>query len=392
MPFRTLLVQLLCLLLVLGPGFPRVARAATPAGAPGQGGAADLVRQAERAGGYAVKRARASEDRRLSPKSADAKPFWQALQKLNVAVDKAERGLFLKDETFFSSLADATSAVEEAKVGLERSGARAPEVEQALEKAGRAVMAARENYTPEGRRAKAGGKLQPDEKARLDQLKQKQKELDAKLAELEKRAKKNDAETRKAIAKVRKQAKKIRNSRNTAGDLFAAVAAASIISGIIWGWSWWWGPWWGGWWGVWCPTFIDITYIGIDDLDLDYDWDWVDDEIGIDDLDIAVPMDDAELAEQDEFLEAGDYELNDAELGELASEGGFEDVDLGAEDAVVDDIDVAAPPEDVAIEEPAVDFEPPAETFEPDYDAGGFDDGGFDDGGFDGDFGGFDDF
>ncbi len=387
---RDLLVHVLCTALVILPTLQAAAQqplAATAAQA-GKGGAAELMRQAERAVAFTVKEARSSKDPKLAPANAEAKPFWKALQKLNVAVDKAERGLFLKDETFFKSLGEATSATQEAKATLEMTGARAPGVSKGLDKVDRAINTARENYTHEGRRAKAGGKLTAKEATQLATLKKKQKELDAKLEELEARSKKSSAATKKQIERVRKEARRVRNARNDTGGLFAALMAFTVINGLIWGWSWWWGPWWGGWWGGF--GFVDIYYESIDIIDIDYDWDWADEDLDLDDLDLDVDLDDSEIDTMDEYIDAGDYDLSDAEAGELAAEGGFEMDDVGGLEA--EGLEAAGLEDAGVLEEMEL---PEAGLDDAGLDGGGLDAGGFDDGGFDGggfDDGGFDDF
>ena len=181
---RAVLVSSLCWLLIFAPALPVQATEAKTSEDAGKS-AADLSSSAERAVGYVIKSARQSKDPNLQTSSAHSKQFWKAIQKLNVAIDKVERGLFLKDKTFFTSLGDATSAVQEAKVALQMSGASDPAVSEGLDKAERAIVALRQNYSLEAKRRDSGEALTAAEKKKLEEIKNKQAEVDAKLKELE---------------------------------------------------------------------------------------------------------------------------------------------------------------------------------------------------------------
>jgi hypothetical protein len=90
--------------------------AAAPAGQTASTGqtqvaATGLVKSAERSLTETIQLAKACQDPALSPERASGKPFWQALKKLNAALDKTERGLSRKDATFFHGLGEALSAV-----------------------------------------------------------------------------------------------------------------------------------------------------------------------------------------------------------------------------------------------------------------------------------------
>ena len=103
--------QVLLALLLASPASPMVLRlhaqeAPQAVEAPQtEVNAADLVKAADRAIGYAVAKASESDDPALSQDNEEAKPFWQALARLNEAVEKVDRGLTLQDETFHTNLA-----------------------------------------------------------------------------------------------------------------------------------------------------------------------------------------------------------------------------------------------------------------------------------------------
>lgn len=334
--------------------------------------AADLIREAQRAVGQVVKAAR--DEGKLPQDGSDAKPFWNAMKELNEALDKADTGLTLKDETFFSNLAVSRAAVEQAAIALEMNDVSNPVVLESMTTLRKIVEAIHDNYSKEAARLKQGGELTAGERKQLSELKAQQDELLRKLKEVEKKAGKDNEKIQEAAKKIAKEAKRIRRSRNDVGGFVGAMAAASIINNMVWGWHWWWGPW-----GYWGPGYIDINIIIWDDwIDVcPYDWEIVDYEVDIDDLGLDVlDLDTAELTEMDGFLDEGDFSVDDADMVEITSDlyAGWDEVDteMGA--------DVMQGMED------NFDHMP----YEPEFAPNTFDDvGGFDDfgGGFD-DFGG----
>ncbi len=183
-----------------------------------------------------------------------------------------DRGLFLKDETFFTSLADATSAVEEVKITLSMSGSKDPSVQEGVEKVDAAVSLLREHYSKEAVRREIGGELSEEERAKLGQMKEKQAELEQKLTELEGKVGKNETLI-KGIKEVRKQSQQVAHCNNNLSSFLFAMTAMNIISGLIWGWHWWWGPVWGMGPGVFSFGFTEIYVDVINVVDIDYDWD-----------------------------------------------------------------------------------------------------------------------
>ena len=292
-----------------------------------QANASDLIKSAQRAVAQVVNAAQ--NDPSLKQDKAEAKPFWDAMKDLNHNLERTQTGLTLKDDTFFTSSASARSNFAQADIGVTMSGSGDQAVAGAMATLGGIITSLNENYSKEAARLKQGGELTATERQQLDKLIAQQDELMKKLDEVEKNVGKNDENIKAGIEKIRKNSQKIRNSRRTGAGFAGAFFAGAFMYDWLWGWHWWWGPW-----GGWCPGFIDINIIIWDDWidDYDYDWDLVDDyidvgELGLDDLDI----DDAELAASSEFLDAGDFSLQDGDLAELTS-----DLDYGWDDVSTD--------------------------------------------------------
>ncbi len=360
--YKQWIASILSVLMVWQLSFPAFAQS-TPAQAEStQKNAAELIKGADRAVGYVVKTARESKDAALSSSNDDSRPFWQAVKKLNEALNKVDRGLFLKDETFFTSLADATSAVEEVKITLSMSGSKDPSVQEGVEKVDAAVSLLREHYSKEAVRRKQGGELSEEERAKLNQMKEKQAELEQKLTELEGKVGKNETLI-KGIQEVRNKSQQVAHSNNNVSGFLFAMTAMSVISGLIWGWHWWWGPF-----GAWGPGFsFGFTEIYVDTIivvDVDYDWDLADEYVDTMDLDLEVELDDLELEQMDEYLDESDFEISDNMLEDFSSD----ELEFEGEMDVTDTADS----EDLDVG----DFSGEEDTFEEDFevDMGDLDD------------------
>ena len=171
---RSITVVAVLLLALVGTA-PSQAQSRRSSEAPGQKNADGLLKAADRAVGYVVKSGWESKDAALAQSNEDAEPFWQAVKKLSEAVDKSSRGLFLKDHTFFTSLANATSALEEVRVTYVMSGAKDEAVQEGIEKIDASRSLLREHYSKESARLDEGGDLTADEKGKLDEIKNKQR-------------------------------------------------------------------------------------------------------------------------------------------------------------------------------------------------------------------------
>ena len=347
--------------------------------------ASELISDAQRAVGVVVRVAK--NDAALKSGKAKAKPYWDAMKDLNENLAKAETGLTLKDNTFFSSLASASAGLAQAKIGITMSGSSNPSLDKAMGTLSGILNTLNKNYSKEAARLKKGGKLTGAEKKQLNKLIAQQDALLSRLDKMEKKVSSNNKAIKKGIKKIRENSKKIKNSQHTVSGFVGGFFAAHIMYDLLWGWHWWWGPW-----GSWAPGFIDINVIVWDDwVDYyDYDWDLIDDYVDVTDLELdTIDIDDTELLANDAFLDNGDFGLADGDLVEMTSDldQGWDDVSTDAGAEVMEGFDSN-------IDNSAVyERELPIETFQDNsmddfdgggYDGGDFDDGGFDDGGFDG--------
>jgi hypothetical protein len=288
-----------------------------------QGNASDLISSAQHTVGVVVRTAK--KDPALKIDKSKAKPFWDATKDLNTNLAKAETGLTLKDNTFFSSLASATAAFAQAKVGIDMSGSSNKQLNAAMGKLSGILDTLNRKYSKEAARLKKGGKLTDAEKKKLKKLIAQQDVLMSKLDKVEKNASSNKAKIKKGIKKIRASSNKIKGSRYTVEGFVSGFAAAHITYDLLWGWHWWWGPW-----GGWAPSFIEHNVIIWDDwIDhYDYDWDLIEDYVDVADLELdAIDIDDAELDASDAYLDEGDFGLADGDL-----EGMTSDIDQGWDD------------------------------------------------------------
>ena len=156
------------LLITLSLILPAGAFAGAHESAGGQAGdnkanAEELVNSADRALGFVVKSARDSQDQALNPQANDAKPFWQALGRLNDALDKTQRGLTLQDPSFHRALNDATQYIVAAQVTYGAAGASDPAVADGLQKVEDALRLVNENYSKAAVRASQDTPMTPEE-------------------------------------------------------------------------------------------------------------------------------------------------------------------------------------------------------------------------------------
>ena len=294
--------------------------------ASGQANAKALIGHAQSAVGQVVRAAQA--DPKLDAGKSEAKPFWEAMKGLNESLDKAETGLSLQDQTFFSNVAAARAQVIQADVALTMNGGGSAAVQTSMKTLTELVTRLDDNFSKETARAKKGDKLSKEEVSKLKQLQAQQKDLMKKLDQVERNAAKNNKEMQAGIKKMREESKKIRRAKRTAAGFAAGFMSARLMSSWMWGWHWWWGPW-----GVWCPGWIDINIdIWVDWIDVaPFDWDLVDMGVDIGDLDLA-DLSDADLAASDDFLAGGDFSLDDNDMRALTSdmELGWDAVDSDA--------------------------------------------------------------
>lgn len=290
----------------------------------GKADAAQLMKLADRAMGHLVKTARESNDPALAPGSKAGKPFWQSLKKLNGAVDKAGRGLYLKGQTFFRSLGDAVGAVNQASVTLDMSGARDAKVKSALNKVRDAVMLLDERFGKAAARKAKGGGLTAREKQHLAKMRANQEVLQQKLKRVEKKVGRNGKAIR-GIQQIREKSDRIRQSRDNTGDYLAALVTLQVVDGLLWGWHWWWGPW-GAWVEPFSSGYVDVYYASVDMME--YDWAVAEIATDIYDYDLYVDISAAEMEYADTYIETTDFVVTEAELTEIAVDEAVTDSEI----------------------------------------------------------------
>lgn len=317
------------LVLCLAAPWPLLAEAA-PAGASYK--AKDLLEAADKALSRLVEVARGAKDPLLDPEKDEAKPFWRALKGMNEALAKAERGLFLKDETFFNSLAAAETNGVEARIALTMSGSENALVAEALGDLNKILEAIQKSYGVETQRLEKGGELSAEERAQLEKMKAQQADIEKRLDEVERKVGNNKAAI-EGLREIRQQVRTVHDCHFDVGGFVAASIATRLISGLIWGWHWWWGPW-----GAWAPGWININ-IGIwyDWVAVvPYDWAIVDTYADLAVLEDLAILDDLETLEALDTLETLETLEALDDLQDLADLEALADLEYLADDAVID--------------------------------------------------------
>jgi hypothetical protein len=290
--------------------------------------AAELLEVADRALGATIQAARASSDANLAETTSDAKPFWLAVKALNESLDKARRGLALKDNTFFPALHDARAAAEAMQVAFRNSGAEDDAVRTSMGKMYQAAVLVSENYGLPASLAREDRPLNAGERELLQDLQAKQSHLNDRIAELETK----QGADREEIQRLRKESKKIRDARYTSGDLAGAIIASHIISGVLWGGHWWWGDWWWGWGPTFFVGWIDLSYSCVDVIA--YDWTIAGMATGLAGYELGVAIADEELEAAEAYIGEASIEVAEAEAEAMMAD---ELVEEGASLAIEED-------------------------------------------------------
>ena len=153
-------------------------QAQTSGAAPNQASAADLISDAQRAVGQVVNAAKT--DPNLKTDNAEAKPFWQAMKYLNESLGGAESGLSRKDESFFTNLATAVAAVQQAEIALTMNSPSNPAVTSGMNTVAGIVTAIDENFSKETAGPESG-EMTAAEKKQLKEIQSKTRELEKNL-------------------------------------------------------------------------------------------------------------------------------------------------------------------------------------------------------------------
>jgi hypothetical protein len=320
------IVAALAYLLLLSPTLTVAAQKKVTAG--------QLVEGAERAVAVLIRSARQSRDLALSSKSDSAKPFWNAVRRLDRGIDQMAAGMRAKKQTFFYGLGDAVSAGHAAAVGLAQSGARDGAVRKDLNRVQNILGVLERSFGKTAARKKQGGELTAAERRQLAEIRRKQEELRRKLDGVQGKVTGNTAAI-SGIRRIREYSDSIYYSRDTVADFVAALITIQIVDGLLWGWHWWWAPY-----GVWVEHYsLDVYGVYHASIDvIDYDWGYADAVLDVElegyALDEAVT--EAEIEANEAYLDGVEETIVETELDAIEEEETVEGIDEG---------DIETPPE-----------------------------------------------
>ena len=289
--------------------------------------AGQLVEGAERAVAVLIRSARQSRDPALSSASERAKPFWNAVRRLDTGVDQMAAGLRAKKRTFFYGLGDAVSAGHAATVGLAQSGARDRTVSKDLNRVQTILGVLERSFGKTAVRKKQGGELTAAERRQLAEMRSKQEELRRKLDGVQGKVAGNTAAI-SGIRRIREYSDSIYYSRDTVADFVAALVTIQIVDGLLWGWHWWWAPY-----GLWVEHYsLDVYGVYHASIDvIDYDWGYADAVLDVElegyALDEAVT--EAEIEANEAYLDGVEDTIVQTGLGEIGQKEIVDGTDEG---------------------------------------------------------------
>lgn len=265
--------------------------------------AEELVKKTERAVAFIVKSGQSTKDKNLQRNNKASKPFWSSVKKLNTSVEKLNKYLFLKDDSFHAALSETVTAKEEVITTYDLLAAEDVVVKEGIDKASQAIDLLYQNYSIEAKRAKEGAALTDKEREKMETLKAQNMKLQGKLNELETKVGDNKKMIKK-LKKIRQKSDEVNRSNNTAAGFFFAMSAMNMINGWMWGCHWWWGPY-GGWYPGFYYGYVDI-YVHVFD-DYAYDWGYLDGVIDGSDYELEVALDQMDLDYANDYMEDIDY-------------------------------------------------------------------------------------
>jgi hypothetical protein len=316
--------------------------------AVGKQDADELVSDAEKALAFTIKSARAAGPE-LDPTNPDAKPFYESLKKIKVALDKAKTALDAKDATFFTAINDANQGVNDMQVVWELTKSKDENVIAGGKELGGAITALQENYNPLEDRKEKGGDLTDDEKQRLDAMKDQAKALVEQLHDLSE-ADTKDVALEDGLKKIRKEARRIEKAPETVKAYADAVNSLSIIQGLLEGYTYFAPP---DQRTEWTTVETDSQNFSSDYSYTDYSYDWSETSTEIDVYDsYSEEVSETDEASEDSFVEDTSFDMTEDEENSVADEGdemtdddssemesSQEDEDNDSEDADMDSAD-----------------------------------------------------
>lgn len=346
----------------------------------GKQDAAELLATARKALAYTTKAARGAGEK-LSPTNPSAKPFLLALKNVGKALDEAQAGLAAKDPKFFKALDDARAGVAEMDATWDLTGADNKDVVAGAKMLGGAVIALQSNYSPLVARRAKGGELTAAEKAKFAKIKAQQAELNKRLSALAAKYK-SDRALNAGIRNIRHDAERIAKAPNTVNAYIDSLGLLSTVVGLVRGYS------------YYVPVSARSAWTTIETLpstwsyaayttDYAYDWSAVSTDVAVYDA-ATLSVTDAEVSQQESYLEEGEFDLSDQEEAEVAEDS----ADISDEEISSDDLESEQEDVEDAADDESMDAADDSGSSDDSADDSSMDDSGGDDGG---DSGGGDD-
>ncbi len=369
---------------------PAVHAEKKPPAPAGKQDAAELLATARKALAYTTKAARGAGEK-LSPTNPSAKPFLLALKNVGKALDEAQAGLAAKAPKFFKALDDARSGVAEMDATWDLTGSDNKDVVAGAKMLGGAVIALQSNYSPLVARRAKGGELTAAEKAKFAKIKAQQAELNKKLSALAAKYK-SDRALNAGIRNIRDDAARIAKAPNTVNAYIDSLGLLSTVAGLVRGYS------------YYVPVSARSAWTTIETLpstwsyaayttDYAYDWSAVSTDVAVYDA-ATLSVTDAEVSQQESYLEGSAFELSDQEEAAVAEDS----ADIPADEIASDDLESEQENVEDAADDESMDAADDSGTSDDSADDSSMDDSGGDDGGADdsggddgGDSGGGDD-
>jgi hypothetical protein len=188
---------------------------AAHAASPRRTDAHQLLRLAEAGLGDVVHAAEASQGR-LDPAKPEQRPFWRAVDKMNVLLRHVRARMRARDESFFSALQAGSAALGELRVVWARMGVPDPGVNEGLRILSESYQLLRTGYGREAVRHRKGRGLTEAERERFLRIQQAQRHFADLLRELQEIARKrNDAAALAELQRMAREAERIANAQLT---------------------------------------------------------------------------------------------------------------------------------------------------------------------------------
>jgi hypothetical protein len=283
----------------------------------GKQDAEQLLADAKKALAFTVKSARAG-GAELDPTKAEAKPFYESLKNIGLALKKASTALDAKDPGFFAAVNEANDAANDMEVTWELTKSKDADVVAGGKELSGAITALQANYNPLEERKEKGGDLTDDEKKNFDAMKEQMKGLLKEIHDL-------SAEDTKEVAledglkKIRMEARRVEKAPENIKSYADAVNSLSTIQGLIEGYSYFFtGPQK----TEWTTVETDSTGLTSDYSYTDETYDWSETSVEIDVYDsYSEEITDEEEASEDSYVEDTSFDMSEEEDSEVAEEG-----------------------------------------------------------------------